>query len=513
MNSSLATAPSLDRWVAAGLLSTLIAILAGTALAAFGLPAAVAIALAAVGAVCGSLMLAKRLPPGIDALRRKRPLLAFFWLLLAVAALGRTVGIAWFMLDPQAQQASAFGFDQFYTRHSCMSGYWHAAELADQHVKNVYLTEHYAGFYGIFKIDEYLYLPQFLILPMLGVAAGLDFDQMRGVWFALQGLIVLLCALGVAKWIGGPAGRRAALLIPAVWVATPTALTLQLGNFQLSAIALSLMAFALFWRNRPILGGALFGFAVFKLFPGLLGIYLILTKRWRALFWTLGFSAIYTVIAFLWLGENPFRALFEFHLPRLASGEAWAFLEIPQLAPVAAINDSVPGLVLKLKALGVPGMDMALSRHVGWVWTLFIVALTALAARRAPRMSRHELAMTWTALLALAAFRSPFLPDHTGLFAPLWLWSLVAAGGAFKGGRLFKMALLWLAFTAVVPFMGTPLNDGLDRFVVSGISQAVAIALCLWAVLRKPTGVESEDAPPANAAAQAVPQDTQAQAA
>ncbi|MCC7248762.1 MAG: DUF2029 domain-containing protein [Lysobacter sp.] len=513
MNTSHATAPSLDRWIAAALLSTLIAILASTALAAFGLPTAVAIGLAAVGAVCGCLVLAKRLPPGIDALRRKRPLLAFFWLLLAVAALGRTVGIAWFMLDPQAQQASAFGFDQFYTRHSCMSGYWHAAELADQHVKNVYLRENYAGFYGIFKIDEYLYLPQFLILPMLGVAAGLDFDQMRGVWFALQGLIVLLCALGVAKWIGGPAGRRAALLIPAVWIATPTALTLQLGNFQLSAIALSLMAFALFWRNKPILGGALFGFAVFKLFPGLLGIYLILTKRWRALFWTLGFSSLYTVIAFLWLGENPFRALFEFHLPRLASGEAWAFLEIPQLAPVAAINDSVPGVVLKLKALGVPGMDMALSRHVGWVWTLFIVTLTALAARRAPRMSRHELAMTWTALLALAAFRSPFLPDHTGLFAPLWLWSLVAAGGAFKGGRLFKMALLWLAFAAVVPFMGTPLDDGLDRFVVSGISQTVAIALCLWAVLRKPTGIESEDARPANTAAQALPREVEAQAA
>jgi Glycosyltransferase family 87 len=228
-----------------------------------------------------------------------------------------------------------------------------------------------------------------------------------------------------------------------LWIATPTMLTLQVGNFQLATIALTLIAFTLFWRDRPILGGALFGFAVFKLFPGLLGIYLIATKRWRALFWTLGFSSLYTVIAFLWLGENPFRALFEFHLPRLASGEAWAFLEIPQLAPVVAINDSVPGIVLKLKALGVPGMDMALSKHVGWVWTLIIAALTVLAARRAPKMSRHELAMTWTALLALAAFRSPFLPDHTGLFAPLWLWTLVAAGGALSGRRLLKFALLW----------------------------------------------------------------------
>lgn len=512
MNSNSANAPSLDRRFAAGLLSTLFAVLATTALIAFGLPAPIAIALGAVGAVFGSVALARRFPPTIDALRRERPGLALFWLLIAVAALGRTTGIALFMLDPQAQQASAFWFDRFYTGHNCMSGYWHAAELAHQKIQNLYLSENYTGAYGMFKMDEYLYLPQFLILPMLGVAAGLDFDQMRGVWFAMQGLIVLVCAIGVAKWIGGSVGRRAALLIPAVWVATPTALTLQLGNFQLSAIALSLIAFVLFWRDRPIAGGALFGFAVFKLFPGLLGIYLILTKRWRALFWTLGFSSLYTAIAFLWLGEQPFRALFEYHLPRLASGEAWAFLEIPQLAPVAAINDSVPGIVLKLKALGVPGMDMAVARQLGWVWTLAIVALTALAARRAPRMSRHELAMTWTALLALAAFRSPFLPDHTGLFAPLWLWSFVAAAGALKGGRALRMALLWLPFAAVLPFMGTALDDGIDRFVVSGISQIAAVALCVWTILRKPTGIESEDAS-AVAAAQTVPGQREAEAA
>ena len=99
------------------------------------------------------------------------------------------------------------------------------------------------------------------------------------------------------------------------------------------------------------------------------------------------------------------------------------------------------------------------------------------------------------------------------------LTSLIFASTAFEtnlraltGGRLLKVAFLWLPFAAVLPFMGTPLDNGLDRFVVSGISQAIAVALCMWAVLRKPTGVESEDAPLAGAAAQAVPE-SQAQAA
>ena len=45
---------------------------------------------------------------------------------------------------------------------------------------------------------------------------------------------------------------------------------------------------------------------------------------------------------------------------------------------------------------------------------------------------------------------------------------------------------MWAALAAIVPFAGTPLDNGLDRFVVSGISQIIAVTLCLWVVLRKP---------------------------
>jgi hypothetical protein len=479
---------SYARWAVGALLGAMIAMLLAVAGTAFGVPLIPSTLGSAL--LCSALCpwIARRLPVELDTARRQHPVLSLFWLLLALATLARTAGVALFMADPKLWQASAFWFDKFYTYHSCFSGYWQAAKLAQENAANLYNPENYFGFAGKFKLDEFLYLPQFLILPMAAVALGMDFEQTRAIWFSIEAGMVLVCMLWLSAWVGGQPGRWAALLIPAIWIATPNLLTLQLGNFQLSAIALSVVAMALFWRDRPIIGGALLGFTVFKLFPGILGIYLIATRRWRALGWTLGFSAFYSVIALLWFGMNPFRALFDFHLPRLVSGEAWSFLEIPQLAPVAAINDSVPGIVMKLKSLGVPGMTLAFEQTIVWIWTIAIVLLTLLSAVRASRMSRHALAMNWLALLALATFRSPFVPDHTGLFAPLWLWSFIAVGAAMKGSRIAWFAVLWLLLQAVLPFSGTPLDSGNARLIVSSLSQLAAIGLCLWVILRKPDG-------------------------
>lgn len=488
-----ATAPSLERWTIAGFGALLIAMLVAAGVSAFRLPVAAAVALGLVAGALPLRVIARRLPVAWDGLGKRRPVLSALWLLLALLTLARTAGVAAFMIDPAHAALSAFGFDPFYIGHSCYSGYWQAAQLAQQGAANLYDPALYDGqSHGIFRFDEFLYLPQFLLLPMLGVAAGGDFDQLRAAWFAIEGLALLACMAWLCGWIGERAGRRALLLVPAVWLATPVLLTLQLGNFHLLAVAMSAVAMALFWRDRPVLGGALLGFAVFKLFPGILGIYLIATRRWKAVGWTLAFSVVYTVVTYLWIGDAPFRALLDYHLPRLGNGEAWAFLEMKELGFVAAINDSVPGVVYKLNALGLPGMTRALVQQLSWAWTLVVVALTVLAARRAPRMSRVELAAAWIALLGLAAARSPFLPDHTGLFAPLWAWSFVAAAATMARGRAALFALLWLALAAVLPFTGTPLDDGAGRYVVSAISQIASLGVCLWIVLRRPAGTTSQ---------------------
>lgn len=477
---------SFERMALATAMAALAALLLAPALAGISLPLGIASAVAVAVAGLAFVPIARRLPTEWDGAMARQPVICVAWLLVAAAALVRTAGIAWFMADPAHADASAFWFDDFYIRHSCMSSYWHGAQLAQAGVSNLYDPAHYTGFEGRFKLDEFLYLPQFLILPRAALALGLDFQGARALWFGVEGALLAGSMIAICAWIGGAAGRRAALLIPAVWLGSPVMVTLQVGNFQLLAISLSVLAMVLFERGRTVLGGALLGFTVFKLFPGLLGIYLLATRQWRAAAWTLAFAVLYSVLALAWLGTAPFEAFVHFQLPRLASGEAWSFLELDGLEAVNAINDSVPGLALKLKLVGLLTDPHAVESVLAWLWTALAVVAAIVGALRRAWMSRLECTMLWIALLAAAVYRSLFVPDHNGLFAPLWLLSIAAAAAPM---RRHWLALLpaWVALTAVLPFGGMPLPGITGRLALSTFCQLMAICLCLWALARRPT--------------------------
>ncbi|MBW8807561.1 MAG: DUF2029 domain-containing protein [Lysobacter sp.] len=367
---------SVERSVVAALTVALAWPMLASALAGFGLSFAVALIVAAVPFAAAWLPLARRLPKQWDGQRRSHGLASAVLLVVGVLAIARLLGVAWYMADVKHPEFSAFWFDPFYIGHSCYSAYWQAAELAREGAANLYDTALYTGSVDHIKLDEFMYLPQFVLLPEIGLLLGGDFYSMRAVWFGLEAAITMAALWSLARWIGAGVGRRAWLLIPAVMLSSPILVTLQVGNFQLAAIAMSVLAMIQFERGRNALGGAMLGFAIFKLFPGLLGIYLLVTRRWRAAIWTFVFSALYTAIAWLWLGAHPFEAFFHYQAPRIASGDAWAFLEIPGLEWVSALNQSVPGLVLKAKILGLDGMTRATMGTVAWVWTAIAVVLT-----------------------------------------------------------------------------------------------------------------------------------------
>ncbi|MEI2453377.1 glycosyltransferase family 87 protein [Lysobacter firmicutimachus] len=485
--------PGAGRWAIAALALGLAAPMLATGLAGFGLRPALALAVAVLALAAAGAPLARRLPRQWDTAFARRPLAALLLAAIAVLAVLRLSGVALYLADAEQAQFSAFWFDPFYIGHSCYSGYWQAAELSREGAANLYDPMLYSGSMGRFKLDEFLYLPQFLLLPRLGLVLGGDFYSLRAVWFALEGAIVLAGLWAAARWIGGGAGRRAWLLIPAVMLSSAVVVTLQVGNFQLAAIALSVLAMIQFERGRNISGGALLGFAAFKLFPGLLGVYLLARRRWAAAAWTGAFAALYTVVAYLWLGPQPFEAFLHYQAPRIANGEAWAFLEIEGLEWVSAINQSVPGLVLKAKILGVEGLNRATMGAVAWIWTGAAIVMAIVAGLRHDAMSRLERAAVWIALLGLAVFRSPFVPDHSGLFAPIWLWSLIAAGCMPNLRSVALLAVAWLACNAVLPVGGLPLPEVPARILLATAVQAIAIGLCLWTVLRRP-GLRSPSA-------------------
>ena len=205
----------------------------------------------------------------------------------------------------------------------------------------------------------------------------------------------------------------------------------------------SMIAMVLFERGRHAMGGLMLAYAIVsKLYPGLLILYLLLRRDWRPVVWTAAFSLVFIAVTIADFGIGPYLA-FAAHLPKLLSGEAFPAFRNPA---AMAINESIPGLVFKLKLFGVPYMGFTAARAVGWVYTAVAVALVARLALRPAAPGREPLA--WIAILIIATMRSPFLPTYAP-FPSLWLATLLAALAWGRSPALMAVVVAWgvLTFT------------------------------------------------------------------
>lgn len=476
---------------------TLVAAALGLATGIFGFTAGLGLTGSWTGAVLISLALAgfvavqtRRCPiVPLDETAASRGLKVLSGL-AAAAALVQLFRLAVFMVAPLETDYSSFPSSQWEIRHSCLSAYFVAAQAAGSGA-NVYDTALYnrpdddpkalrkARRIGPFNVDVFEYPPPFLSLPRTLRLIAPDFLRFRMLWFGLNCGIVLLALLAVARRMGPTAGTRALLLSPLLWVALPTLSTLQKGNVQAVVIALSMMAMLLFERQRHAAGGVLLAFAtVSKLYPGLLVVYLLARRQWRALVWTVALGAVFCVWTLLDLGWAPY-ADFLGHLPGLLGGEAFPAFRNPA---AMAINLSVPGLVFKLKLLGATGLSFGASKVVGWIYTLVILAATFIAARRPQQGS--EAPVVWLAILTLATLRSPFLPQAYGAFPPLWLLTLLAARHAPTARTLAATLLAWAGLNVFWP-MDWPL-DPRWLALANLIPQALTIVLAVMALRPAP---------------------------
>ena len=98
-----------------------------------------------------------------------------------------------------------------------------------------------------------------------------------------------------------------------------------------------------------------------KLYPGLLIVYLLVRRQWRALAWTAGWGAVLTLATLADVGWLQIRAFFE-HLPGLLSGEAFPAFRNPA---AMAMNFSVPGIGFKLKVLGIGDLSFRHGQGAG----------------------------------------------------------------------------------------------------------------------------------------------------
>jgi hypothetical protein len=417
--------------------------------------------------------------------------LAILGTLAAVAALILFGRLAVFMADPTRTSFSFLPSSQWEVRHSCLTAYFVAAKAVDE-TADIYDNALYSApdddpklprkplMMGPFRVDVYEYPPSFLFLPRALLFVTHDFVRYRLLWFFVMTGMVLFAMVLIARALGVPAGRRALLLMPLVWASLPMLSTVQKGNIQPVTIALSMLAMLLFARRRNAAGGLLLAYAVAsKLYPGLLVAYLIAARRWRAVAWTAVFGVALFAGSLLDIGWAPYAA-FLHHLPGILSGEAFPAFRNPM---ATALNLSVPGLVLKLKLFGVPGMGFPAARLVGWIYTVLALWPTVLLGRRDLPASREPLA--WLAVLILATLRSPFLPQSYGVFPALWLLTLIAATHAPSARTLSLTVLVWAGLNAFLP------NDsGVDPrwlALLITIPQLLTVALALWVLRERPS--------------------------
>lgn len=411
--------------------------------------------------------------------------------LATIAALLELARLCVFIVNP-----AAVGFAASPSRglglpakHSCLSAYYVAARSVAT-VPNVYAWDLYSfpdegpaaprkpRPIGPFDIDAYEYPPPFLLLPRALAILTPEFLRFRMVWFALNGAVLVIGLLVVARMLGPVAGTRALLFSPLVLASDIPIATLQVGNLQAIVSSLAMIAMVLFTQRRYAAGGALLAFAtVSKLFPGLLLVYLLVQRKWRALAWTVGLCIVLIAISLVDTGWAPYRAFLD-HFPRLMSGEAFPAFRRPW---AVAQNFSVPGMVLKLRLFGVTGASFGAMKIVGWMYTLILLAATVFVARRT--QTREQEPLAWLMILILASLRSPFLPLYA-VIPVLWFLTLLAAMVSPTLKMLLGVLLAWTILNIVVP-------ASVDPRLVATMILLPQIAIVILIVLALRWGLDS----------------------
>lgn len=478
------------RWLSAAVFLWLTPVLA---VGAAGLPlspaAAVVLGVAAAAAIAwpASGWLGRALHTD-----RRLPVLLVAALAVASAvAILRIAAIGLFIADVSRVEFSAAPDDPFRRVHSCMSAYAEAARFLDEGAHNVYERDLYRPGgadrrIGALRVDPFHYPPPFLLAAQAVRVAAPDFWRFRRLWFAMQALVLAGAVVGLAAWVGALPGVIV-LVGGLVILASPHSMfTLQQGNFQITAVPLAAISFALLLAGRSAPGAAGLAFAALaKIFPGILVVPLIAARQWRAVGWVAAMGVLVLALALVTQGVQPMRDFVSTSLPEISSGAAFPQTELPD---TARVNWSAYGQTVRLRQLGVTWLTQPRGLMVAQLYGLAVVAFAAWAGWRmrlevATRDGRIAALLLCLGLVSLASFRSPFVGSAYGGTATLWILALLAARATAH-----RLAIPWLAAllalavgTWMIPSPGY--SGGVTWIWISGLLLTVSMAVNVWGVV------------------------------
>jgi hypothetical protein len=281
------------------------------------------------------------------------------------------------------------------------------------------------------------------------------FFSVRSAWFVLTLALLVGALVAVSYWCGAFSSQSRLLVFPILFCAPTLHVALQTGNAHILVVAISMLAMIAFEKQRPVVGGALLGFAVAaKIWPGVLVVYLLLQRRWKPALACAIAVLVYSLGAFLIFGSEPYSAFINYEIPRISSAEAFSFMG--SLPRAIMTNMSVFGIPQKLHALGmISSKPTLVSPVLNWTFTGLIGLLVVAIGLRhknddVPNDSnRLAKAQLWLALLTLVQLRSPFLPWPYGIVSTLWLLVLLSASA--RGWKLGAILAAWLFLSMNVP--------------------------------------------------------------
>ncbi len=449
------------------------------------------VALALRAAACGLAavvvvrLIARRLPEGLDGLARQAPKKCALWLLLALVATLQIARVSVFMVDPAARWASAFPPSEEAARHTCLSAYVYAAELhrrgddAAVYQRATYrdpTAQTDIGNLAPYLGDAFLYPAPFLVVARGLLAVSPDFLVIRSVWFVLNILVFMAGALALAAWIGGRTGLRVGFLLPAALMAIPTLLNFQFGQVHLVTLVGATLAMALFATRYDKLGGLLLGAAILvKVFPAILLLYLAFQRRWRPVIATIAMLVVLTATSMAILGTELFTH-YVYRAVDIGMGAG-----IPSTSVTALANDiGIFRVAEKLAFLGVVQQGNGLGSALLWAYTavLGVMAWCAAKPRGRQAASRHERALIWLGLLALASLRAPVAPSAYIATSGIWILSLLAARVGPR--RLSLMVAAGAAWLLLQGLPGAPSPKLL--IMLSFLPQLVFVGVAMVAI-------------------------------
>jgi hypothetical protein len=442
--------------------------------------------LAGAGVGFGARFLERLLPP--LALGRWRLAAA---LVVSLAVVLQTGRLAVFIADPSHTGASML--PPLQTRHSCLTGPLEAAARASEGSPNVYAAALFpdprqppeswptpALDTRPFAIEPFVWAPHFLLVAVALLRLGGSFLGARALWFALEGVFLLLGLLALALQAPAPNRRRTLLASGLICLSPAVLLTLQIGNAQLLCLSLSALGLVALRHERRWLGAVLLSLGILtKLFPAVLLVELAARRRWRDLGTVAAVLVAATAALLLFVGTAPLTSFVLYHLPRLASGAAHPLALQAESLPV---NHSLPTLLPRLEALFGLEVPAGLSSASHVCFSVGVVLWAWWCGRRGERDWRGLLRSL--AVLNLASLLGHISAYPYSVVGTLVLLGLVAsgrlAGPVVRRRGLLALAGLAGAILSVSPRFATLESNIAYGLVVQLMALSSNLLVLLW---------------------------------